>query len=59
MEISNAYQRDIASIPNALSIFTLRQSLNQDGETAAGCWRVWKNSVMRYRDIGKAIWEII
>lgn len=53
MEISNAYQRDIASIRNALSIFTLRQSLNQDGETAARLlegMEEFSNEIQRYRE---------
>lgn len=33
MEISKAYQQDISSLRNALSVLTLRQSLNQDGTT--------------------------
>ncbi len=33
MEISKAYQQDISSLRNALSVLTLRQLLNQDGTT--------------------------
>lgn len=53
MEISNAYQRDIASIRNALSIFTLRQSLNQVGATIArllGGLEEVNSEVQRYRE---------
>lgn len=33
MEITDAYQQDIASIKSALSMVSLRQSMNQDAAT--------------------------